>query len=65
MLKSLRAAILLLALACPVLAGDMPSPPAAPPPPQVVHEIAPGAEDGGDMLTPPLVELVLTLLTLI
>jgi hypothetical protein len=65
MLKSLRAAILLLALSCHVAAGDMPSPPAAPPPPQVVEEITPETTDGGDMLTPPLIELVLTLFTLI
>lgn len=60
MRKTLTTAALLLALCCPVLAGEINAPPAPPPPPQ--SEPRPTAE--GEMHTPPLVEFALTLLAL-
>ena len=59
MRKTLRASALLLALCCPVFAGDMGCPPVVTPPP-ATQQAAPG-----DMLTPPaaLIDALLSLLT--
>lgn len=59
MRKSLRASVLLLALCCPALAGDMLCPSVAPP------NSADEATVQGDISNPPLVEVVLSLLTLL
>ena len=61
MRKSLRASVLLLALCCPALAGDIPNPAVAPPPPSATEEVT----TDGDIPCPSLVEFVLTLLTLV
>lgn len=61
MRKSLLASVLLLALCCPALAGDMLCPPVAPPPPSAPQEV----RADGDILNPPLVEFALMLFALI
>lgn len=60
MLKSLRASILVLLLAFTAHAGEIPTPPVAPPPPNAAEE----ATTEGEIPCPPLVEFVLTLYTL-
>ncbi len=62
MRKSLRASILVLALAFSAHAGEIPNPPVVPPPPpqQVVQEVT----TEHDMDTLPLVQIVLNLLAL-
>ena len=59
MRKTLATAALVLALGCPVFAGEMHTPPATQPP-QPPQQAAPG-----DMLTPPaaLIDALLSLLT--
>ncbi len=59
MRKSLRASVLVLALAFSAHAGEIPCPPVAPPPPQAAEE----ATTDGDIHYP-LTEIFLTLLTL-
>ena len=59
MRKSLRASVLMLALCCPAFAGEMLCPPIAPP------NSADEATAQGDIPNPPLVQIVLSLLTLL
>ncbi len=61
MRKSLRASVLILALACSALAGEIPTPPAPQPPPQSAQE----ATTDGTMDTPLLVQIALNLLALL
>lgn len=60
MLKALRALTLLLALAVSAQAGEIPCPPAVPPPSAPAAQAPPG-----EMHTPPLIEIALMLLALV
>lgn len=62
MLKTLGASVLVLALCIPALAGDMPCPPVAPPPPTTSAMQEPDTE--GEIQFSPLVDIGLILLTL-
>lgn len=62
MRKTLRASVLVLAFAFSARAGVIPCPPVAPPPPTSAP--AEEAATEGDITNPPLVVIVLTLLSL-
>lgn len=60
MRRTLCALALVLALGCPMLAREIPSPPAPQPPPETSQE----ATTDGDITNPPLVEFALLLFAL-
>lgn len=60
MRKAVTALVLVLALGCSTLAGEIPNPPVTPPPPGASAE----QTLEGDIPSPPLVVFVLTLLSL-
>ena len=63
MRQSLRVAALVLALGCPVFAGQVPCPPAAPPPPTSAVQVEP--DEAQTDVTASIVKIALDLLTLL